>query len=451
MKYSNHEIENFESYYSGFRFLPKKEQDKVREELLAKESIALYYQKYKESFQTYQALIKFLPEYGLQNNVLNSQKWKKTDPNYYRLFIERSNQLLKEKGRLGMICPKGFIGELGSTAIRKHLLTSYTTFEFREFKNRTEAELIFDAVDPNFRFVVFTYLKSQGDQTICYRYCSKLSEINRPYEPFEKNPLSFYLELNGELCILQWIRSEIVYRILRKLASFPKLGDKTARPILKSAQELHMTNDRKKFTSKTTTIPLWEGSLINHYSMEKHPHQYVKPSVFSPKEDFYTDRIVIRTILPNSVRKFYSTILPAGIAIGNSLVYFKPKQSKEEQYYIVGLLNSLLVEYRGKQLLSKMTLNQYIIDILPIPRDVNPTSKSIAHLSRMLIVGQVEPTKRQESMNKIDAQIFKLFGLESAEVRFILNTFNIPETDKNQVMEFFVSEQTINISKGKEE
>ena len=430
--------EFFDNYHSDFRFLGSK-QDQIKSHLLKEPRISAEYKKYINSFETYELLLKYLPEYSLQNNVLDGKKWKKSDPNYYRLFIERSNQLLKNEGMLGMICPKGFIGELGSTALRRFFLEEYSSFEFREFNNKTDEGLIFDDVDPNFRFVVFTYIKKKDESIIGYCFCSKLAEIDRPYATFEKNALKFYRGLTGDLCILQWIRSHIEFQILEKLLKFPSLKENNSTLKLTSARELDMSLDKDKFTDKPTAISLWEGSLINHYSKEKKPIKYVIPEKFNPKKDFYKERIVIRTILPNSVRKFYSTILPPKIAIGNSLVYFVPEQTHEQQCYVVGLLNSLLIEYRGKQLLSKMTLNQYVIDILPIPRETNSLVKSISKLSCDLIEEKIEKSKRGEIMNKIDALVFKLFGLDIAETKFVLETFKIEEADKSQIIEFFKS------------
>lgn len=445
--------EFFETYSTDFRFLEKSDQDAKKEELLKKPEIKAEWDKYVESFETYQRLIKFLPEYTLQNNVWNGLKWKKSDPNYYRLFIERSNQLLKEKGRLGMICSKGVIGELGSTALRRYLLSNYTSFEFREFNNRIPNGLIFDDVDPNFRFVVFTYVKESGENIIGYCFCSDLKEITRPYFPFERNPLDFYLRLSGDYCILSWIRSEMDFRILKKLSKFPILAETNAGFRLKSAQDIHMTNDRDKFGSDKTTIPLAEGEMINHYSFKSQAEHYVIPEKFFPKksekderkkkdeekenkfDDFYKERIAIRTILPNSVRKFYSTILPPKVAVANSIVYFRPEQTREEQCFVVGLLNSLLIEYRGKQLLSKMTLNQYILDILPIPRKIDKVGKEISSLSCSLISGEIEEQKRQHAMNKVDALVFKLFGLEEHETKFVIDTFQIPDDDKKEIIQ----------------
>ena len=429
--------EFFETYQQDFRFLDKLKQKAQKNQLLKNPKIEEEWDKYTESFDSYQTLIKFLPEYTLQNNVLNDEKWKKSDPNYYRLFIERSNQLLRSQGHLGMICSKGIIGELGSTALRRFLLSSYTSFEFREFNNRTPQGLIFDDVDPNQRFVVFTYVKEKADDTIAYCFCNELNEISRPYEPFERNPLQFYQDLNGDTCILSWIRSETDFRILKKLSKFPKLADENVGFKLKSKQEIHMTLDRDKFGTKPTSIPLMEGSLINHYSHQNTPNYYVIPEKFQPTDDFYKDRVVIRTILPNSVRKFYSTILPSKVGIGNSLVYFKPEQTREEQCFVVALLNSLLVEYRGRQLLSKMTLNQYVIDILPIPREINELGKKIAKLSCDLIDGKVKDDKRESKMNEIDALVFRLFGLNEVEVKFVINSFKIPDEDKTEIMDSF--------------
>ncbi len=429
--------EFFETYYTGFKYLDKKEQDKIKDKLLKKEKVTKEYDKYRESFDTYQLLLKYLPEYKLQTNELNCQKWKKSDPNFYRFFIERSDQLLKKEGRLGMICPKGFIGELGSTALRKYLLATYSEFEFREFNNRTEEELIFEDVDPNFRFVVFSYLKHQNNvaPTIAYCYCSRLEDIHRTYQQHEKNTLDFFIELNGELCILQWIRSSIEYRIMNKIATFPKLGDKGAGFKLANATKLHMTLDQDKFTDQKTKIPLWEGSLINHYSRAEKPNQYVDPSKWKPDDHFFKKRLVIRTILPNSVRKFYSTVLPELVALGNSLVYFIPEQTYDEQCYTAALLNSLLVEYRGRQLLSKMTLNQFVIDLLPIPRDLTrPLARSIIKHSKNLIEDQVEEAKKQEVMDQIDALVFKLFGLDVHETSFVLDTFKLEQEEKSRIL-----------------
>jgi len=146
------------------------------------------------------------------------------------------------------------------------------------------------------------------------------------------------------------------------MSKFPKMNEKHVTPRVMTSRELD-TTDIDKFTDKPTSIPLCVGSMISHYSYNNKPTQYVIPQKFTPTIDFYKSRIVIRRILPNSIRKFYSSIIPAKVAVGGSLVYIVPEQTYEEQCYLVGLLNSLLLEYRGRQLLSKMTLNQYIIDL----------------------------------------------------------------------------------------
>ena len=441
--------EFFERHHEGFRLLKKKKQTAGKKILLKDPEIKKEWDKYCEFFDSYQTLIKYLPEDVLQNNKLGEMKWKKSDPNSYRLFIERSNQLLKVEGRMGMICAKGFVGELGSTALRRFLLNSYSLFEFREFNNRTQQGLIFDDVDPNFRFVVFTYLKEKGSDMVGYCICKELGEISRPYKSYEQNTLQFYFNLNGEDCIINGFSSDSDFKILEKLAKSPKLADSDVGFKLKSAQEIHMTLDQNKFGTTRTDIPLVEGSMINHYSFTNSPRFYVIPEKFFPKdeggaenkpnsrEDFYKERVVIRTILPNSVRKFYSTILPPEVAVANSLVYFKPEQTKTEQCYVVGLLNSLMLEYRGLQLLSKMTLNQYIIDILPIPRKMNEITEEIAKLSSDLMGNRIRKNDRKGTMNRIDALVFKLFKLNESEARVVIDSFRIPKEDKSEIISIF--------------
>ncbi len=80
-------------------------------------------------------------------------------PDYYRLFAERSTQLMKDKGFLGQVLPSAFHSNEGATGIRKLYLEQMTFKCCFSFENKKK---FFD-IDSRFKFALLVVCKEKNN------------------------------------------------------------------------------------------------------------------------------------------------------------------------------------------------------------------------------------------------------------------------------------------------
>ncbi|MGA2682051.1 MAG: DNA (cytosine-5-)-methyltransferase [Candidatus Bathyarchaeia archaeon] len=422
--------EFFSTYVPEYRKSGREKRLQEKEKLLKDERI-------NERYEEYKSKIANLKKYLNDNCKFHNGN---SELNLYRASLERFLQLARKDGIIGVITPTGLAGDYGATPIRRELLFCNKVFEMWGFS--IGAKLFPEAdVSP-----LFTIL-SKGEKTEEFTYYSDIDSIKTALEQAEKEltkiPRRLITKLSPEYLTFTPIASDIEFGILDKLYRFPLVSDRSqGHWSLEIGRELDETNDRDYLTDIETPFKFLKGRDIHPFQTKHVEKIWVKkefPRLLEKLEE--KERIVWRDIArSNKERRMFASIAPHNYVPGNSLNYFKERLTNEERRYLLGIWNSLLVEYRLRQLSTNNHFNMYVTRQIPIPRlgTSDPYLIEICKIVSNLLGGY------KEEVGKLEAMVAHLYGLNQRELDFVLSRFpKISSKLKEEIRKNFADIQLI--------
>ncbi len=370
--------EFFSEYDSSYRRLSNKTKKKKLEEILFNKFAKLN-DKWKEEKNRY----KFGSSYFNNKNAFRYQKWivngrKATSHiNLYKISLERFTQLAKKESRFSVLVPDNFATDNGSTGLRHLVIDNYKLNEFLSFENRKG---LFAAVDNRYKFAVLSFEgkenDSQEDNTAfhAFFYRRDLDDLNNN-EIKMLYPFKFLFSMEPERYTMVESRDNSIFSLFIKIrTSFKPLRDTQ---LIKLGNDFNKTNDADKFINiKEATqedVPLYEGKYINQFAIKPEKIQYAISKNLANKKikgGINTYRIVLRSIArATDKRTLIATLLPPQSSSVHSLVAekFADKVSLKDKLFIVGVLNSYVIDFVLRQLIS-VNVSLVFVRQLPIPK-----------------------------------------------------------------------------------
>ena len=476
-------IEDREFFYKYDDSIEKK---KTKKEVMKRKKIKLLknphikkdYLKTEEFYCFQRAYFSKLYQYQSGKIIETDEKTKQasSDVDTYRLFLERSFDLLNKGGFVGIVIPSGLYKDEGAIALRRKLLFDKVKIEglidFQNQMNNGKGK-IFEGVDPRFKFLLLNFKKDKPqDKFPCQFHLRDLKILDE--NQFPKNPkmtqsIKEIKELSPRDCSIIELKNPRDKGILKKTSQFPTIGKKITNswnPVFYT--EFHETNDSHLFKNKKLSdsyLPLYKGKVIYQYKFNhdlSHVDRYVNKEAekvktgkgFSFKNECYKNyRLVIRTIASNTnERSLISTVIPKNHFISNSLygVHIESKNSHQNNRYMLLLqafFNSFVVDYFIRQKVSA-NINKKYITPLHIPRLTekdNYFKELVERSAKLTCIGKefdeladeigiarggiTNQEERWKIQGEIDAIAAYIYGLTKKEFWYILDTFN---TGKNK-------------------
>jgi hypothetical protein len=303
----------------------------------------------------------------------------------HKLFTERAFGLLATGGRLGYLIPSGIYTDLGTKPLRELLMTHGRIDYIYSFSNE---RYFFADVDHRFKFTLIGARKGvTGDRfSAAFRFNPRVAIAPDDLRAFLNNRENL-IEMDyatikrfspDSLSIMEF-QSKRDYAIADKIyAQHPLLGEHLPDTWnVKFTRELDMTNDRDLFYTQPSEgrVPLYEGKMIHQFNPYFAEPQYwvnVQQTAERLKnktgEAYKGYRLAVRAIASTTnERTLIASLLPVNTFCGNSGLVNLLEVSHEDNFYIIGVLNSYVVDYILRQ---KMTanVNMFYLYQLPIPR-----------------------------------------------------------------------------------
>jgi hypothetical protein len=382
-----------------------------------------------------------------------------SDDNLYKLFVERTHQILSPQGGSALLLVKnGLLGDQGTWGLRHLLLQSAGLRGIWQFRNKPlqgDEGKLFPDIDPHERLCAVWFERSIPGETLgdeaTFPVCRVPSLTAWTHHggslPAEELALEDVQQFSPTYWEIPVFRDTGDRAVMSRLWRWPRLGDAPWRAVWR--RELDMTLDRHYLSTDPPrgsgeALPLWEGRLIGPFQRADNPHRWVRGFKFDERfPDSTQERLAIRLILPNSVRKLNATLLPPGLILGNSLGYLKPEgQSRAMLLYLTACLNSLVVEFWLRHTVSGMTLNFFKLDQLPLPPMLpeDPLCHWVQALLEATEAGTTE-VDRQQCQRAIEVAVAKRFELTEAEWAYVVDTFSLPEVEKEVLVRAFEEPQ----------
>lgn len=370
--------------------------------------------KYDPKNSSYKAQVDMLLKYIRSHNIY---KYNRGTLNLYKLFVEEIiENYTKANGKVGILIPSALLSDKQSYELRNHILYNYKLSPIYLIPEKNNFFL--DICQAFCFFSIDKELKSTDLKII-----TDVTDV----KGFNSKPVRINKGSIAKISNLQEVipTNNMGWRVLAKIHKNKKLKEITS--ILNLRGELDLTLDKKYITSTKTSYPLLKGKSIKEYLFIKNG-EFVKNNFLhklnGKREFVYSERIVCQQISNiHSNKRLKFSIVPKGFVLGNScnFVAINSKtlfsQDNISLKYLLGLLNSLLLNWRFQKTSSNNHIGNYELDELPIKEPSNKQRLMIESLVENLI-NNPENKQAKAELNKI---VFNLYELNKEEAFFILD------------------------------
>lgn len=369
--------------------------------------------KYKDELNSNQhALdIRSVLDFIRTNNIY---KFNQGTLNYYKIFLEEIlENYTHQSSKVGAIIPITLLNDKQSELLRKRIINKYKLFKIYIIPEKNE---FFPDISQAFCF--FALDKKEPGHII--RINPKVVSQN----DFTKEGVEVnidHIEKISETAPIV-IENEIGWKILQKLNAFPKL--RSLASVCNARGELDLTLDKGFITKKRTSLPLLKGNNISEFSYtlgefftdEKFMRKTAEKNKYISRE-----RLVCQQISNIHLEKRLKfTKIPENIVLGNSCNFLTFDESlfgnsEVGLDYLLGILNSMLLNWRFKITNSNNHISNYELAELPI---VMPSISERKEIEKL--VSLIKNNNDQENVYKLNTKVFELYGLNKEEVDYVL-------------------------------
>lgn len=341
----------------------------------------------------------------------------------YGLFIEKAYDLLSKNGEFGFITSSTFLNNKDFKNLREILLTKTSIGSIVNF-----GETVFD--DANLDVTVLTFNKSENKNSKIKIILSSNDFLENKHhfvtqkQFCESDNFEFTLSIKEEdIKVLNKIFKDKTS--LSEILDLPRgieLGsnsDKISERPIKGYEKLLVGKNIKKFKIE-----------FNNYFIRFENDK----SVFKELSIYKTPKILIQRIRNLSLKtRIVATIDYSGYLCTNTLRIGILKNKNNSLEFILGILNSSLVNYIFLKLFLNKDIYAYQLERIPIPtksektisseieKNVSAILKLHTDLSEEKLPAKVEQIKQriEHSEARINQLVYELYDLKEAEIKII--------------------------------
>jgi len=355
--------------------------------------------------------------------------------NIYKYFTEEIiERYAAKEGLVSLLIPSSILTDKTCGPLRKMI---FDTAAIKSIKIIGEGSAVVDAPQALCALLIH---KAANFKTIdiCKDYGS-------PQEKSITVETAKAVDANLGYSILALEPSE--YRKLQKLKAFPMV--KNLPFIVNMRGELDLTSNKNCIVSENTGHPLLRGRNIGFYQLlGSSTGEFVKQSFVATstkKRYIENDRLICQQIANMSKeRRLTYAIAPKNAVLGNSCNFIAIQENEHgiDMYFMLGLLNSNIMNWYFKVQSSNNHINNYEVDTFPVPLHFKRKYEISA-----LVQAYLADMGRQLLLDKIDELVSEAFGF--TESKPSVNFFALPDTtafDKKVIL--LVSEKSERQSRG---
>lgn len=352
--------------------------------------------------------------------------------NIFRLFILRSIRLLKKDGIFSEIFPLSFIGDLSIKKMRSYIFDNTQILSIEAFPERDNPnKRVFEAVKMS---VCILNLKNSKQSSSFFIRKNDNRFVNYAAE---KNFLNKEIiqTLDNEYLTLPLTSSNETTLLLKIFG-----GGKRFREIgTCNTGEIDMTFCKESFSENSKNAILLKGAIIDRYLLRKKMSQgeivFIDEKKLSKiknisREFKKQERIVLQGITGVNEKVRLKMMIVKDVYCANSLNYLNLKQNINKKY-LLGLLNSKLLNFVFSKFSTNSNVNGYEVDNLPIYFPIN-NAPFIAKVDKILAAkksGRETTTFEHE----LDVMVYKLYNLNFEEVKIIDTDFSYNKKEYDSI------------------
>lgn len=334
--------------------------------------------------------------------------------NYYKIFLEEIlENYTHASSKVGAIIPITLLNDKQSELLRKRIINKYRLFKIYIIPEKNE---FFPDISQSFCF--FALDKEQPGNVI--RINPKVINQNDFVNKGIEVSVNHIEQISETAPIV--IENEIGWRILQKLNAFPKL--RALASICNARGELDLTLDKGFITKEKTSLPLLRGNNVSEFSYtlgEFFATEKFIEKTGGKKKYILRKRLVCQQISNIHLEKRLKfTMIPENIVLGNSCNFLTFDESlfgnqEVSLDYLLGILNSLLLNWRFKITNSNNHISNYELAELPI---VIPSMHDKEEIEKL--VSSIKSSSDLNNVYKLNMKVFELYNLADDEINYIL-------------------------------
>jgi Alw26I/Eco31I/Esp3I family type II restriction m6 adenine DNA methyltransferase len=358
--------------------------------------------------------IKQILHFIRENNIY---KYNEGTLNYYKIFIEEilENYTL-DNARIGLLVPITLLNDKQSFLLRKRMLDSYNLAKIYTIP---ENNIFFQDISQSFCF--FTIDKSEKTKQIkIINGVNSLIDFDNDGYTLDINTVK-----NTSDSYSITVTDQIGVKILKKITDNPRLGELG---VLNLRGELDLTLHKDYISDNETELPLLRGIDIDGFMLKGYS-AFVKQNFLktlnSKISHVNSTRIVGQQISNmHSKKRLKFALIENAYILGNSCNYLLLEQNlfgddNLSLKYLLGILNSRLIDWRFRITNSNNHVSNYEIAELPIAITNNSKIKNEIEA----VVNKLLTTKDINLEDKLNDIVFDLYNITGSEKKYINNIY----------------------------
>ncbi|GAA9642632.1 class I SAM-dependent DNA methyltransferase [Helicobacter pylori] len=340
--------------------------------------------------------------------------------NTYKVFIELGFNLTKQKGLISLITQSSIMCDCSAQFTRELLLKYCQIHYFVEFNKKQK---LFSNVIQG--VCILEFLKDRPNKEHAFKIAINNTQIQMnqiQYEQIKQDEILKFFPLyeiplikSGEMEIVRKIKTDKI--LLRDLLEKSLQGNINTIH-LKDIQDQKETNGR-----------IYKGANCHRYFLDTQ-YLFAKDNQITQQifeKNYYQNIIVTQNITGTSdAYRIHANL----IEVKNQEMLFLDTcnlsycKEREHAKFLVGLLNSRLLDWLFRKTSTNNHVNLYELETLPIPqitKSNQPTAdKIIALVDKILALKEKDPKANTQELEKeIDALVYQLYHLTDEEIKII--------------------------------
>jgi hypothetical protein len=347
--------------------------------------------------------------------------------NSYQLFLERTLQLVRPGGRIGLALPSGLASDAGASPLRRHL---FDRVEVDSMIGVSNTAAIFP-VHRSVRFLVLT--GTAGRPTHAFQCRFGLTTGDEVEEAAQGRLFTmsraFLSRVSGadDLGVPEVAR-ELDLRIVERIsATVPRLGAGDGWNVT-FGRELNASDDRpllRTVTGRPGARLVVEGKQIDAFRASLGDCRFeLKPDAAIPGRVGTAARLAYRDVASATNRlTLIAAIVPAGAVTTHTLFCLRTPLGVDDQYLLCALLNSFVANF-----LVRLRVNTHVtvalVRRLPVPR-LRATDGEGARLSALAaaLARARAPVDTLPEYAELQARVARAYNLTRPAFEHIVSTF----------------------------
>ncbi|RVZ88130.1 class I SAM-dependent DNA methyltransferase [Helicobacter pylori] len=340
--------------------------------------------------------------------------------NTYKVFIELGFNLTKQKGLISLITQSSIMCDCSAQFTRELLLKYCQIHYFVEFNKKQK---LFSNVIQG--VCILEFLKDRPNKEHAFKIAINNTQIQInqiQYEQIKQDEILKFFPLY-EIPLIKSGEMEIIRKIKTDKISLRDLLEKSLQGNINT---IHLKDIQDQ---KETNGRIYKGANCHRYFLDTQ-YLFAKDNQITQQifeKNYYQNIIVTQNITGTSdAYRIHANL----IEVKNQEMLFLDTcnlsycKEREHAKFLVGLLNSRLLDWLFRKTSTNNHVNLYELETLPIPQITEKNQelarKIIALVDKILKSKEKDPKANTQRLEKeIDALVYQLYNLTDEEIKII--------------------------------